>query len=193
MAATPGFIEDLLVGVYHDQKPRLWGYFLRGAENEHIAEDLLQEVFLRLWNHRERLASELEHDDRESVRRYLWGTARNLMIDEIRMMQRDRAMKPPGVDVSHDPPEGGVAPDHHAVVEHEECLRVVREAVVRLKNVRARRCMRLWLEGKELTQIAAEARLGLGQARGLLQRARAEVILRAGNLLRSVGERGREA
>jgi len=193
MVANQAFIEDLLVGVYHDQKPRLWGYFLRGAENEQIAEDLLQELFLRLWDHRVRLAHEMGHDDRESVRRYLWATARNLMIDEIRGMQRDRAVKHPGVETSSDRPEGDAAPDHHAVVEHQDCLRVVRESVVRMKNSRARLCMQLWFEGKELIQIAAEARLGVGQVRGLLQRARSEVILRAGNLLRSVAERGREA
>jgi RNA polymerase sigma factor (sigma-70 family) len=183
MAATQPFIEDLLVGVYQDQKPRLWGYFLRGAESEQVAEDLLQELFLRLWDHRDRLASELGPGDCESLRRYLWRTARNLMIDEIRAMQKDRAVKPS---------EGDVSTNHHTVVEREDCLRVVRETVVRLKNDRARRCMRLWLDGKELTQIADEARISIGQVRGLIQRARAEVILRAGNLLRSMAERGRE-
>jgi RNA polymerase sigma-70 factor (ECF subfamily) len=180
MAAIQPSIEDLLVGVYNDQKSRLWGYFIRGAENEQIAEDLLQEIFLRLWDHRGRLATELPPGDRESMRRYMWRTARNLMIDEIRAMQKERAVSP-----SMD----SVSADHHAAVEREDCLRVVRESVGRLKSKRARRCMRLWLDGKELTQIAEEGRLGIGQVRGLIQRARAEVILRAGNLLRTAAER----
>ena len=159
--------------------PRLYRYFLRLNGSTADAEDLLQELFLRLWDHRGQLGG-----DRDSVRRYMWRAARNLMIDEIRAMQKDRAAKPS---------KGSDAVDHHAAVEHEDCLRVVRESVVRLKNERARRCMRLWLDGKELTQIAEEARLGVGQARGLIQRARAEVILRAGNLLRSVAEHEGEA
>jgi RNA polymerase sigma-70 factor (ECF subfamily) len=179
MSTIQPSIEDLLVGVFEDQKSRLWGYFIRGAENEHIAEDLLQELFLRLWDRRERLT-----DDSESLRRYMWRAARNLMIDEIRAMQKDRAMKPT---------KGSATADHHEAVEHQDCLRVVRETVGRLKNERARSCMRLWLDGKELTQIAEEGRLGVGQVRGLIQRARAEVILRAGNLLRSEAERIREA
>ncbi len=179
MSTTRPSIEDSLVGVYQDQKSRLWGYFLRGAENEHVAEDLLQELFLRVWDHRGQLLG-----GPESVRRYMWRTARNLMIDEIRAMQTERTAKPT---------EGSATENHHAAVEHQDCLRVVRETVGRLKNERARSCMRLWLDGKELTQIANERRLGVGQVRGLIQRARAEVILRAGNVLRSVAERELEA
>jgi RNA polymerase sigma-70 factor (ECF subfamily) len=179
MSTTRPSIEDLLVEVYNDQRSRLWGYFLRGAENEHVAEDLLQELFLRLWDHRGRFAG-----DRDSMRRYMWRAARNLMIDEIRAMQTERAAKPE---------KGSATANHHAAVEHSDCLRVVRETVGRLRNERARGCMRLWLDGMELTQIAEELRMGVGQVRGLIQRARAEVVLRAGNLLRSVAEREREA
>jgi RNA polymerase sigma-70 factor (ECF subfamily) len=179
MSTTRPSIEDSLVGVFQEQKSRLWGYFLRGAENEHVAEDLLQELFVRLWDHCGRLTG-----DRDNLRRYMWRAARNLMIDEIRAMQSQRAARPE---------KGSATANHHAAVEHSDCLRVVRETVGRLKNERARGCMKLWLDGKELTQIAEELRMGVGQVRGLIQRARAEVILRAGNLLRSGAEREREA
>jgi RNA polymerase sigma-70 factor (ECF subfamily) len=191
MAATASLIEDLLVGVYRDQRARLWGFFLRGAGNEHVAEDLLQELFLRLWDHRERIAAELEPGDREGMRRYLWRAARNLMIDEIRVRQRRKTVEPRNGDASVDPLETAVAPDHHDVVEHEDCLRMVRETVSRLKNARARSCMQGWLEGRELTRIADENRLSAGQVRGILQRARSEVILRAGNRLRPATDRER--
>jgi len=191
MAATAVPIEDSLVRVFREQRPRLWGFLLRGAGNEHAAEDLLQEVFLRLWDHRERIATEVNPGDREGMRRYLWRAARNLMIDEIRFRQRRKVVEPAGVHASGDPPEAAVAPDHHGVVEHEDSLRVVRETVGRLKNARARRCLQGWLEGREMTQIADDAGLSVGQVRGLLQRARSEVILRAGNRLRSATARER--
>lgn len=191
MAATAAPIEDLLVAVFREQRPRLWGFLLRGAGSEHAAEDLLQEAFLRLWDHRERIATEVNPGDREGMRRYLWRAARNLMIDEIRFRQRRKAVEPAGFHASVDPPESAVAPDHHVVVEHEDCLRVVRETVGRLKNTRARRCLQGWLEGREMTRIAEDAGLSVGQVRGLLQRARSEVILRAGNRLRSATARER--
>ncbi len=70
-------------------------------------------------------------------------------------------------------------------VEHEDCLRVLRDTVGRLSNQRARRSLELWLEGRDLPGIAGELGLAIDQVRGLLQRGKAEVIMRAMDLLRA--------
>ena len=107
------------------------------------------------------------------------------MIDEIRHLQRKRGGETSMADEDHELPEAATSPAGQAeTFEHADCLRVVRETVGRLSNVKARRCLELWLEGHDVPSIAREAGLAAGQVRGLLQRGRAEVILRAGNRLR---------
>jgi RNA polymerase sigma factor (sigma-70 family) len=153
----------------------------------------LQETFLRVWDHRAELASGADGGDRQAVRRYLWRVARNLMIDEIRAKARRRErghMEVPLTNGERITVKDRYNPDPERQVEHEDCLRVLRETVGRLARGRTRRCLELWLEGKSLTEIAEEADLELGQVRGLLQRGKARVISTATHRLRASGPRG---
>jgi RNA polymerase sigma-70 factor (ECF subfamily) len=167
-----------LVGVFREQRPRLWGFLVRNLEDRAIAEDLMQEAFLRVWDHRTELASASEDDEREAARRYLWRVTRNLAIDEIRSRVRRRAH-----EESQPPPPLPSRPDRE--VEYADCLRTVREAAAHLSNRRVRECIELWMAGESLADIAEKSGLGLGQVRGLLQRGKAEIVLRATNRLRA--------
>ncbi|MFQ5763980.1 MAG: RNA polymerase sigma factor [Rhodospirillales bacterium] len=178
--------ESLLTEVFREQRGRLWGFLMRGAGEQAAAEDLLQETFLRVFGHRRDLSAELAAGDRESVRKYIWRVARNLMIDEIRYRRRRRLAQPAafqGEDMVLEAPDP--APGSEEILHRRECRRAMREAVAAIRNGRRRRCLQLWLDGMSLAGIAARVGLGTGQVRGLLQRARAEVVLRAGQRLRA--------
>ena len=166
-----------MLNAFREQRTRLWGFMMRSLGNAETAEDLLQETFLRAWDHRGRLAGEPVSG---AARRFLWRIARNLVIDEIRMRARSR-VRESDVVVPDESPSANPGPA--AEVEHADCVRAVRDTVGRLPNRRARRCMTLWLEGRSLPEIAEEAGIAVGQARGLLQRGKAEVIQRAGDRL----------
>ncbi len=168
--------EAVLAEVFREQSPGLWGFFLRGASES--AEDLLQETFLRVWDHRESLRGESEQAEREGARRYIWRVARNLMIDEIRMRQR-RGETGAGMD-----PDGIASPSHESEAVLADAVRAVRETVETLTNRRARRCLQLWLDGQDVISISRRLSLGIDQVRGLLQRGRSEVIRRASKRLR---------
>lgn len=182
MSPGPSVAESTWVEVFREQRTRLWRFFLRGAGTPESAEDLVQETLLRVWNHR----SELGRDPgelRQAARRYLWRVARNLMIDEIRARQRERSR---GADLPIDATAREPAapnPGPAEAVELEQCLDVVRQTVERLPNVRVRRCLRLWLDGRSLIDIAATMKLGGGQVRGLLQRGKQETLKRAALVL----------
>ena len=171
-------LEETLIEVFREQRSRLWGFFARGPASSGTAEDLLQETFLRAWDHRDALGSSHDPEGREAVRRYLWRVARNLMIDEIRHRYRRGGTDadPARKDGSDDRPVDRV--------EIDESLRVVRETVATLPNARGRRCLQLWIEENDMEAIAREMKLGVNQVRGLLQRARADVIDRAANRFR---------
>jgi RNA polymerase sigma-70 factor (ECF subfamily) len=178
---APSSFESDVVEVFREQRGRMWAFFLRGTAAPEAAEDLLQETFLRVWDRRADLALEFQPRDREGMRRFLWRVARNLMIDEIRFQQRRR----PAGDPEALPPGGNPMRE----LEEEEGIRVVRETVRRMRHAQGRRCLELWLQERSLEEIAGSVGLQVGQVRGLIQRARDEVILRAGNRLRATGGR----
>ena len=188
---SPPF-ESVIAAVFREHRQRLWQFFLRGAGAPDTAEDLLQETFLRVWDHRDDLGSSEPTAVRERnrvVRQYLWRVARNLMIDEIRSRQRSRvrtASREESVDTA---PSSNPAPAQ--AVELDQCLRVMHEVVDRLPNERSRRCLQFWLRGRSLVDIADDLGLGAGQVRGLIQRAKNEVILRAGDRMGVAGEASR--
>ena len=193
MTAAPPVSEAALLRVFREQRPRLWGFFVRSCGSQETAEDLLQETFLRAWDHRAELAMAAEQGDRDALRRYLWRVARNLMIDEIRGNVRQRERGPHQTLHAAEremPVRDAHNPDPAERVEHADCLLVLRDTVSRLTNRRTRRCLQLWLGGKTVTEIASATRLDVGQVRGLLQRGKAEVILRATNRLRLPAESG---
>ena len=56
----------------------LYGYLVRELRDPHEAEDLLQEVMLRVWRNRKKFRGD------SSVRIWLFCIARNLVIDHVR-------------------------------------------------------------------------------------------------------------
>lgn len=163
---------------------------MRATAAEDVAEDLLQETFVRVWDRRRALEADLGAGDREGMRKYVWRVARNLMVDEIRLRQRRRRI------IREDTPDGKVQVEEAAdsrpgaaeEMEWQEGLQVVRETVTRVKNHQGRRCLELWLEGMTPEEIAERLSLGSGRVRGLLQRTRSEVILRATHRLHPTAE-----
>ncbi len=175
--AAPTETEARLLNAFREQRTRLWGYIMRSLGNAETAEDLLQETFLRFWDHRDKIEGET---DAGAARRFLWRIARNLVIDEIRTRVRARVHDSQAVSPDESPsPNPGPAAD----MEHADCIRTVRETVERLPNRRARRCLQLWMKGHTMDGIAKEAGIAVAQVRGLLQRGKAEVIQRAGDRL----------
>lgn len=66
--------ELLFRNFYSDLHRFLWGYVKRSS----VAEDLTQEVFIRVWENRKGLETS------KSIISYLYKIARNLAIDHIR-------------------------------------------------------------------------------------------------------------
>lgn len=187
-ASSP--IEPMLLEVFRGQRDGIWGFLMRATAAEDVAEDLLQETFVRVWDRRRALEADLGAGDREGMRKYVWRVARNLMVDEIRLRQRRRRI------IREDTPDGKVQVEEAAdsrpgaaeEMEWQEGLQVVRETVTRVKNHQGRRCLELWLEGMTPEEIAERLSLGSGRVRGLLQRTRSEVILRATHRLHPTAE-----
>ncbi len=80
--------EEAALVLYRTYADELYGFALRRLRDRGLAEELVQDVFTRAWRHAAEYAPE-----RGSVRTWLYGIARNAIID----LERRRARRPPPV------------------------------------------------------------------------------------------------
>lgn len=179
--------HTLLLRVFREQRPRMWGFLTRRVSDESAAADLLDETFLEVWDNRADLGAALLRGDRDAARRFVWRSLRNHLSDMIRAQTRRRT----SAETLRAVPEGGatrtLAP---ARPTHAECLDAVRAALGRVGNRRHRQCLRSWFEGTELADLARDAGLPVGELRDLIQRGRREVLLRSSHLLQTPSSSG---
>jgi RNA polymerase sigma-70 factor (ECF subfamily) len=72
---------DQLEHLYHEMGPALLGYFRRQPALSGVAEDLLQDTFVRAFTRIDRLQTSF------SQRAYLFGIARHVGLDALRKMK----------------------------------------------------------------------------------------------------------
>lgn len=70
--------EDAFRVLYEEYSPRIFGFLCRKLNDREQAYDLVQEVFVRVWNNREKL------DETKSIKSYLFTAANNAAIDFFR-------------------------------------------------------------------------------------------------------------
>ena len=73
--------------LYHRYKRRIYGNLKKLLKSDDLAEELLQEVFVKVWNKRHNL------DVEKSFRSYLFRIAENLVYDFFRKAARDRKLE----------------------------------------------------------------------------------------------------
>lgn len=72
--------EDVVESIYREHGPALRRFVIAASRDPQLAEDVVQETVLRVWQH--------APDVNGSLRSYLYRTARNIMIDNYRRAQR---------------------------------------------------------------------------------------------------------
>ena len=72
--------------LFHNYQPRIYRFLWLKVRSVELAEDLVQEVFLRLWQARERL------DAHRNLEIYIFRIAANLVIDTLRVQKPTTAI-----------------------------------------------------------------------------------------------------
>ncbi len=76
--------------LYYRYAKRLFAFLWRRTGHRETAEDLLQEVFIRVWNNRQNL------DPAQSIQAYLYRAAHHLAIDHLRKkVSEGESISPP--------------------------------------------------------------------------------------------------
>lgn len=158
-----------LVGAYWS---RVFGKFVRQFGDRQEAEDLAQDVFLRLYRSRTR------YRPRARLATWVFYIARNVGKNALRRRQRKRMM-PIGLALQAEELAGprtmtdqSAAP--HTPLERAELARLVRGAVAGLTG-RQRRAVELQFENQSYAEIASALAMTPKAAKSLLYRARTEL------------------
>ena len=150
---------------------RVFGKFVRQMGDRQEAEDLAQDVFLRLYRSRKR------YRPRAKLATWVFFIARNVGRNALRRRRRKR-LTPVGLafDGEDFPGLGTLADDAApaAPLERAELARLVRGAVAGL-NGRQRRAVELQFDDRSYAEIATALAMSPKAAKSLLYRARNEL------------------
>jgi RNA polymerase sigma-70 factor (ECF subfamily) len=153
---------------------RIFGRFFRQFGDRQEAEDLVQDVFLRLFRNRKRYKPTAKFST------WLFHIARNVARNAIRTRRRRPIVPIALLDGGDESPafqrlmNDVDAPSRP--IEREEVSRVVRDAVACLRG-RQRTAVELQCENHSYTEIAEELDMTAKAAKSLLYRARNELRL----------------
>jgi len=149
-----GGLDEAAFRALYDRTARpLWGYIARATGNDSLADDLVQEAYLRL------LRANFEPESEDHAKNYLFRIATNLLRDHFRGAKRAQ------LPLEHDP----------SVMGHERQVHLQHDMRRALMQLKPRERELLWLghverfSHKEIAQILG---LKAGSIRLLLFRAR---------------------
>lgn len=155
---------------------KLRRHLLRAVRDEAAAEDLLQEVLLRVWK------SAAQWRGEGSLQGWLYRIATNLALNHIRAVGRRRQL-PLELHVGREDEEGQApgwmvdeaARGADAVLEQAEQRRLLRGCVEKLSEQK-REVLRMVYDAEmEVRQVAAELEIPEGTVKSRLYHARREV------------------
>lgn len=128
--------------IYNSYKTAIAQNLYKLLKSWHEVEEVLQELFVRVWEHRERL------DDEKSFQAYLYRIATNLVHDYFRKLTKDKALAETiWNNIVHIDPSELLNPE---VLADEELMRTIEKLPPQRKLV-FKLCK---LEGKSYKQVA---------------------------------------
>jgi RNA polymerase sigma-70 factor (ECF subfamily) len=153
---------DPLGELYRGSAAHVFGYLIRLVHDRAVAEDLLQESFVRVARSLPALK------EPAAARAYLFRAATNLAIDRVRALRRRRDTALDGVDEPHAP---AASADGALLAEHRDAASRVRAALSALEDRDRAALLLRFVHGFRLAEV--------GQAIGLTDRGAARVVKKA--------------
>jgi RNA polymerase sigma-70 factor, ECF subfamily len=167
-ALAAGEVEAL--GALYDRHARIvFALLLRIFSDRDAAEEILQEVFLRAWQH-----AHAFDDSRGTVRSWLYGIAHNLALNELRRRRRrpQPQPRPASADAEDDDYREQIAADSDPAVDAWCAVRDAELAqALDLLPPSQRAVLLLYGEGFSQSEIAAKLGEPLGTVKSRMRRA----------------------
>lgn len=151
--------EAVLRAAYREHAGELFRLALRSLGDRGLAEEVVQETFMRAWRNRERFDT-----GRGSLRTWLFSIARNLIVDAARA----RASRPPGPpEAAHERlSEGGYETKSREDPTERVLTRMqVEEALARLSEDHRAVISEVYYRGRTYAELAQELDVPAGTLR----------------------------
>lgn len=157
--------EKALAEVYDRYSPALMGVLLKITQDREAAEDILQEVFLKIWRHSESF-------DEKKGKLFTWmlNIARNSGIDHLRSASQKNSKKNQSLTIS-------VSRSAGSTIQFTDAIGL-KEVLTRLSPEQQKLIDYLYFQGYTQDEVAKETDTPLGTVK---TRARAAI-----NALRSI-------
>ena len=152
--------RDAFDALYSQTSPKLFGVLIRLLGNRTDAEDVLQEVYIKIWNKADKFATQ-----EANAMSWLVAVARNLAIDKI------RARKKPSEnldDVAEFVADDKKSPEQSAIASGE--ARQIDECMERLDRDKAEAVRAAYMEGYSYQELADRYQTPLNTMRTWLRR-----------------------
>jgi RNA polymerase sigma-70 factor (ECF subfamily) len=145
--------------LYDREARRLYGIALRIVRRPEVADDVLQDAFIQVWNN----AGSFD-PARGAAEAWLTGVVRFRALDAVRKTRREELSDDPRLGDSSDFTDPGDAIDLKAAgIELQRCLEQLEDS--------QRRCIALaYVEGLSHAEIAARIRSPLGTVKSWVRR-----------------------
>lgn len=137
---------DSLFEIY---SPKLYGFAYKYFRNEADAEELVQEVFVKVWENRHVLKTE------HSFKSYLF----TITLNQIRKYFNKKAVALRYLESLHHEPE---LSDQHLAEDYESVLQKLNSIIEQLPPRRREIFIKSKLEGKSSKEVAAELNISPG-------------------------------
>lgn len=134
--------------LYHRHSSKLYINILSLVKEPSIAEELLQELFSRVWQKRQTIKTD------NNVGGYLYRMGRNLVIDFYRKVQKDRVIIERLKDAGQNNYDTTTALDQEKLLKEQAEL--LQRAIASLSPQRRKIFELCKLEGKSYNQVAEE-------------------------------------
>jgi len=131
--------------LYYQYSPRIYTNLVKLLKSDHLAEELLQDVFVKVWDKRENI------DIEKSFRSYLFRIAENQVYDFFRKAARDKKMEAYLINA---------ASEFYSHVEealyHKENTAILNRAIAQLPPKRRHIFTLCKLEGKSYEEVSRQ-------------------------------------
>lgn len=129
--------------IYAEYSQRLLGALIKMVMSENVACELLQDVFIRLWNNRDKI------DPEKSLRSYLFRIAENITYDLFRKIARDKKLQKELI--------AQACPGYLHVEEelcNKESVQLLQDLIIALPPQRRKIFRLVKLEGKTYAEVS---------------------------------------
>lgn len=155
--------EEALETLFARYAQPLYGFLWRLTGDQALAEDLLQEVFIRLVNYAGKLP--------QNFRAWFYTVARNLAYDAMRARRRQQAHRADGFDGSVEELMDAAQKSPETAVQSRDDDERVRQSLERLPDEQREVVLLRFYQGLSLEEIATVVEVSLGTVKSRLYRA----------------------